>query len=383
MVAEQLRTAAAAARQGDRGSAMTHAWLFTGPPGSGRSVAAVAFAAALQCISPTLGCGQCEQCVAVRRNAHSDVLHIVPKTLSIGVELMRDDVVVPASKAPTVGRWRVVILDNADRLTTESANTLLKTVEEPPAHTVIIFCAPSDDPRDFIPTLRSRSRHVYIPQPTTKEVVELLGRQGIAESVAQLAATSTSNNIGRARRLIEDVRAQQLRDETLNLAELIFHRDTAFQAVTAIIKNRTKAATENLDEENAAEVEQLRQALGMGARGKGVHKALQGSNKAIKDLEEVQKKRKTRAIRDMLDMGLTDLAGLYRDALILASGRENLMHPDKRHISEEVAAKVGAPGIVACIDAVMDCREKIAISVRPEAAFDAMVGKLRKAYRVH
>ena len=156
---------------------MTHAWLFTGPPGSGRSNAAVAFAAALECTDPhIIGCGTCEQCRKVQRGAHTDVVHITPRELTIGVETMRTEVVTPAAMLPTVGKWRIVILDNADRLTDAAANTLLKTVEEPPAHTVIMLCAPSTDPEDIIPTLLSRSRHLYIPQPSIDDIVAILTR---------------------------------------------------------------------------------------------------------------------------------------------------------------------------------------------------------------
>lgn len=385
LVATELRGAARAARAGEIGSAMTHAWLFTGPPGSGRSIAAVAFAAALECDHPTvLGCGECEQCVKVRRGAHGDVLHIVPRELVISVKTVRDEIVTPAAKKPTVAKWRIVILDNADRLNDASGNSLLKTLEEPPAHTVIMLCAPSTDPDDVIPTLVSRSRHVYVPQPRVDDVVRILTRDGsVSEENARLAASATGNHIGRARRLVSDQEAQKRRASILHLAELIGHGDQAFLAVSDIVKKVTKAAEEDLAEENERELEKLRNALGMGAKGKGAHKALRGAASSIKELEDLQKKRKTRAIRDALDLSLTDLAGLYRDALLVASGADvSAVHPDFAGTAKDLAS-VGEPGLVACIDAIMKCREHIAVNVRPETAMDAMVGKIRLASKVN
>ncbi|MCS4490332.1 DNA polymerase III subunit delta' [Corynebacterium sp. ES2775-CONJ] len=379
-VAEELRRAAAAARAGSASSAMTHAWLFTGPPGSGRSVAALAFAAALECTGPVPGCGRCEACTKVGRDAHTDVVHIIPRELSIGVEMMRREVIEPAAGLPTVGRWRIVILDDADRLTEQSANALLKTVEEPPARTVIILCAPSPD--DIIPTLFSRSRHIYVPQPTRDEVAAILIRDGIPTEVAHLAAAASGHHIGRARHLARDEKTRERRYAILNLAELIGHGDQAFQAVTDIVKSAKKFAIDNLAPENEREIDKLRLALGMGAKGKGAHKALGGAASHIKELEAKQKKRETRAIRDVLDMQLVDLMGLYRDALMIASQSPiDPIHPDMEGLARELSA-IGVEGLIASLDGIQKCREAFSFNVRPEAALDAMVGRLRIAAKV-
>lgn len=385
LIAPQLRAAAQAARNGDTGSAMTHAWLFTGPPGSGRSIAAVAFAAALECSNPDqVGCGSCEQCRSVRAGTHGDVVHIVPQELSIAVATMRRDVIDPAASRPTVAPWRVVILDNADRLTDGAANALLKTVEEPPKHTVMMLCAPSTDPQDVMPTLVSRSRHVYVPQPNTEEVARLLvASEGVSEEIARLAAASTGNHVGRAKRLVRDPDMQRSRARTLSLAEDVFMSDKAFRSVTAMVKEITKVAEQGLATEAEAEVEKLRTALGMGASGKGAQKALRGSAGQIKELEEKHKKRKTRAVRDALDLALVDLAGLYRDALMKSTQAEvPLMHPDFQHLSDGLRERVAPEGLSACIEAIMQAREHLGFNVRPETALDAMVGRLRLACKV-
>lgn len=383
-VAAPLRAAAQAARTGEPGPAMTHAWLFTGPPGSGRSVAALAFAAALECEHPSIvGCGRCPQCVAVKARTHGDLVFLDPRELSIGKEWVNNTIVKESYSNPTTARWRVVILDNADRLTAEAGNTMLKTFEEPPSQTVIILCAPSTDPDDMLPTLVSRARHLHVPPPSVEDVARILTRDGqISQEDALLAAAATGSHIGRARRLATDPEAQKRRFAILHLAELMYHGDQAFRAVTDIVKSVTKAAEADHAEENEKELEKLRQSLGVGAKGRGVVKMQREYSKEIKNLEELQKKRKTRAIRDALDMSLVDFAGLYRDALMIATGAQvDPIHPDMAPLAGDLA-KVGVPGLAQCIDAVMACRTAIASNVRPETALDAMVGKIRLASRL-
>ncbi|APT83884.1 DNA polymerase III subunit delta' [Corynebacterium aquilae] len=384
-VSRTLKAAATSARNKANGtplgSAMTHSWLFTGPPGSGRSNAAVAFAQALVCTHPdTIGCGECEACRHTASNSHPDVTRIIPQELSIAVDAMRT-VITEAAKLPSVAQWRVIIIEDADRLTESAANALLKTVEEPPERTVIILCAPSTDPTDIAVTLRSRCRHLYIPTPSTEAVADLLVRQGIANHQdALLAAAATNGHIGRAKRLATDPKTQNRRARILNLAELIYHGDAAFQEVADIVKAVEAGAKEELAPIEEAEIARLKNALGHGAKGKGTARAIGGTKSEITDLETKQKRRTTRHIRDSLDLALTDLAGLYRDALITNSGAtSNLTHPDFKALSTELATKNTLEQLVACLDAISACRESFGHNVPPRIAMNAMVGRLRKA----
>ncbi|MEZ2121805.1 DNA polymerase III subunit delta' [Corynebacterium sp. CCM 9203] len=361
---------------------MTHSWLFTGPPGSGRSVAALAFAAALVCGDPnSTGCGRCTACRTALAGTHADVIHVVPHELSISVSRMRD-VIRDASKRPTTADWRVVVIEDADRLSDAAANALLKTVEEPPERTVIILCAPSTDPRDIAITLRSRCRHVYIPTPAIPDVARILVRElGVAEGDANLAAAASAGHIGRARNLVRSTAAQQRRAQVLGLARLVYEGDLAFREVTNLIRTIETEAGETLDALDERETEKLAVALGMGAKGKGTVKALRGTRTEIKDLEEKQKRRRTRYLRDALDLSLVDLAGLYRDALLTSSGAQEVqrIHPDMAEIVDKLAERNTAEALVACLDAVTLCRESLGQSVRPVVAMDALVGRLRKA----
>ncbi|MFC5089437.1 DNA polymerase III subunit delta' [Corynebacterium aquatimens] len=378
---------AAAAARGAAGSderSMTHSWLFTGPPGAGRSVTAKAFAAALVCTDPDeIGCGRCQNCLDVFADRHTDVVHIVPKELVIHTEEVRR-IIAQASRLPTISAWRVIIIDDADRFSQPAADAFLKTVEEPPASTVIIMCAPSTDPEDFSVTLRSRCRHVYIPAPSKSEIVRLLMAEGASESDAQLAAATSLRHVGRARRLIRDPGAQQRRAAAINLAELVFEGDQAFKAVASFVANAEKVAKTDYGESDAAELDRLATSLGVGAKGKGAAQALSGAAAAIKELEKKQKARGTRRTRDILDMALVDLAALYRDAMMISSGaRVELNHPDFEPLSRELADRVGLSGLTACQDAIAICREHLDQSVLPPVAFNGLIGRLRIACNAH
>ena len=195
-------------------AAMTHAWLFTGPPGSGRSVAARAFAAALEC--PDGGCGDCRECRTAMDGTHADVTVLATEGLSIRVEQARD-LVAAGGARPSVGRWRVIIVEDADRLTERAADALLKALEEPTPRTVWILCAPSLE--DVIITIRSRSRHVRLRTPPVEAVADLLVRRdGIDPAMALYAARAAQSHVGLARRLARDEGARIRRRDVIALA---------------------------------------------------------------------------------------------------------------------------------------------------------------------
>src|ERR1700749_2015127 len=212
--------AAAQAARGDsaHSAAMTHAWLITGPPGSGRSVAALCFAAALQCTSDGFpGCGECHACTTTMAGTHADVRRVIPEGLSIGVAEMRAIVQI-ASRRPATGHRQIVVIEDADRLTEGAANALLKVVEEPPPSTVFLLCAPSVDPEDIAITLRSRCRHVALVTPSTEAIAQvLIDSDGLAPDTANWAASVSGGHVGRARRLATDPEARERRLQAVGL----------------------------------------------------------------------------------------------------------------------------------------------------------------------
>ncbi|MBN7315772.1 DNA polymerase III subunit delta' [Mycobacteroides abscessus subsp. massiliense] len=385
-VVSTLSSSALAAR-GDDAGRMTHAWLFTGPPGSGRSVAALCFAAALQCESGDVaGCSACRPCTTTMAGTHADVRRVVPEGLSIGVDEMRA-IVQAAWRRPSTGRWLVVLIEDADRLTEGAGNVLLKVVEEPPPRTVFLLCAPSVDPEDISITLRSRCRHVALVTPSVAAIAQVLvDRDGIDAEQAQWAASVSGGHVGRARRLATDEQARARRLKALGLAREAATPSRAYAAAEELVTSADAEAKELTAARNEAEEEELKTALGAGGTGKGAATALRGSAGVLKDLERKQKSRQTRASRDALDRTLIDLATYFRDALVLSfgaagQGRVALHHPDMADRLGPMVDRVPPEQLLKCIEAVLECREALAVNVKPKFAIDALVATAGQALR--
>jgi DNA polymerase-3 subunit delta' len=377
-VVEQLHKAAAAAsamlagQRPDPG-AMTHAWLFTGPPGSGRSVAARAFAAALLC--PDGGCGDCACCHQVQAGTHADLLLIRPEGLSYGVKQTRD-LVLRAAGQPTGGRWQVVLFEDADRCTEQAANALLKAIEEPAPRTVWLLCAPSAE--DLVTTIRSRCRIVTLVVPASAAVAKVLvERDGIDPARALAAARAAQGHVGRARRLATDPSAAKRRADVLRVPLQATSLGPALSLAAALVRtaeDEAKAVTENMDE---PERDALRQAFGEGSTGKGVAKAMRGMAGAMKDLEDRQKSRATRVKRDTLDGALLDLAVFYRDILMLQLGADvELANADTELANgatlSQVAAASTPESTLRRLQAIMHCRDRLTLNVAPLLAVEEL-----------
>lgn len=294
-------------------AAMTHAWLITGPPGSGRSTAAVAFAAALQC--PDHGCGTCSICTTAIAGSHPDVDLVRSETLSYGVddaeELIKKAFLVPAD-AP----WHIVVIEDGDRLTPAAANMLLKVLEEPPPHLVWLLCAPS--PEDVLATIRSRTRSVHLRTPSTGEVAEALReRYGVDPAMAAFAARASQGHIGRARALAVDEEARRRRQEVLRIPGGLRDLSSCFVAAEELLAMATEDAASITDALDVAEEESLMRAYGAGAEGVTKARFDKLADRALKDLRRVQASRRKRAVRDQLDRALVDLLTFYRDVLVL------------------------------------------------------------------
>ncbi|GAA3970713.1 DNA polymerase III subunit delta' [Thermobifida alba] len=375
-VIQQLRSAASAAdrllRGGD-GTGMTHAWLFTGPPGSGRSRAAWAFAAALQCDHG--GCGHCPSCHQVSAGTHPDVLYVRPSGLSFGVEQTRE-LVMRAASSPTGGRFRVVLFEDADRATEAASNALLKAVEEPAARTVWLLCTPTAE--DLLVTIRSRCRLVTLRTPSTRAIVEaLVGRDGVEEARAVEAARAAAGHLERARALATDETARRRREEVLAIPARLDSLGACVQAAARlyeIAEAEAKESTAALDEQERAD---LRAAFGEGATGRGVAKAVRGAAGALKELEERQKRRATRIKRDAYDTFLMDLVAFYRDVLAVQLGASvELATGDHDADLRRVARSSTPEATLRRIDAVMECRRRISANVHPQIAMEAMTAAL-------
>ena len=376
-----LRAAAAAANDIVEGkatssAAMTHAWLFTGPPGSGRSVAARAFAAALQCIAG-IGCGQCPGCRTTLAGTHADVRLVVPEGLSISVAEMRA-LVQAAARRPTGGRWQVVVIEDADRLTEGAANALLKAVEEPPARTVFLLCAPSDHPEDVSVTIRSRCRAIALRTPAPAAIADvLIERDGVDETTARWAASVCGGHVGRARRLATDPAARERRAAVLRIPMALRGPSDVFGCADDLVNAAETEATTLSETRDIAEREALETAMGAGGTGKGTAAATRGAKGALKELEKRQKSRATRTQRDALDLALIDLAGFYRDVLVTSFGSNAArFHPDCADDLAAAARKWTHESTLRRLEAVLACRQAIDLNVKPRIAVEAMLTAL-------
>ncbi|MFH8813252.1 DNA polymerase III subunit delta' [Streptomyces hygroscopicus] len=361
-------------------SKMTHAWLFTGPPGSGRATAARAFAAALQCVSPDRalggvpGCGFCDGCHTALVGTHADVEVVRTDMLTIGVKETRD-LVRRAQLSPAGGRWQVIVLEDADRLTEGAGNVLLKAVEEPAPRTVWLLCAPSLE--DVLPTIRSRCRLLTLRTPSVDAVADILVRRdGVDPELAASAARATQGHIGRARRLATDERARARRAAVLKLPLRVDDVGGCLKAAQELIDAAAEDAKQVAEEVDAKETEELRAALGAAAGTGG--RLPRGTAGAMKDLQDRQKRRATRTQRDSLDLALTELTGFYRDVLALQLGSQvALANTDVPDALERIASGSKPERTLRRIEAITACRQALDSNVAPLLAVEAMTMALR------
>jgi DNA polymerase-3 subunit delta' len=371
-IIEILQGAVAASRTGEESQEMTHAWVFTGPPGSGRSSAAVAFAQALIC--PNNGCGTCNDCNSAKTHGHPDVEIIRTEGLSIKVEEVRE-LLTRVAWAPSMGGWRVVVMEDADRLTESAANALLKAIEEPGTRTVWLLCAPTL--HDVLPTIRSRCRHLQLRTPSLEAVTKvLINRDHIAPGMADFAARVSQGHIGRAKYLATNESVRSNRKTIMQLPLQLGSLAAAFQAAQTLVDLATIEANTSSEERDEKEVEKLQEAYGNGATGRGM---ATGGAKAVKELEKEQKSRSTRMVRDSIDGALLDIATFYRDVMMVQSGNMgSVINTDMREQIQSYAANSPSHSTINKINAIMEARENLARNSAPLVTCEALMCQLAR-----
>ncbi len=373
--ASQLSRAAQDAKKivnGQIGNAMTHAWLITGPPGSGRSTSALAFAAALVCSQG--GCSQCVDCKNALAGTHVDIEHIVPEGVIYTVEDTRA-LIERAALAPSRSHWHVIVIEDVDRFRAESASTLLKSLEEPPPGTVWLLCAPTSD--DVFETIRSRCRQVVLATPSLELIAnELVQRYGIEQQLAAFAARAAQGHIGRARALATDEAARNRRNEILEMPTRVNSVVSCFEMAAQIVANANADTDSIVEPLDLQDENNIRTSFGDGVEGfKGVERQIKS---AVKASEKRAKDRRRRVLSDQYDRVLLDLTGFYRDVLVIQSGgTTELINEEIRSKIEKVAMSSSASETLKRIDAIRETRDNLLANVNPTSAFESMLVTFR------
>lgn len=349
----------------------THAWLFTGPPGAGRETAALAFAAALLCDQPNpadRGCGNCRSCHAALNGTHADLLHFSTEKTTITIEEARD-FVVKAQDRPIIGRWRIMLIEDADRMPERTSNVLLKAIEEPPPHTIWLLTAPS--PADVLITIRSRCRAVNLRTPPTSAVAQHLTHQlGLDPNQAELAARLAQGNLEVARTLATDEQARARRTSVVKLPISLTSIAAAMEAADDLITLAEAQAEADATARNDSERTALLTALGYKEDDK-----LSPTHRAqLRQLEEDQKRRAKRIQTDTLDRFLSDIQTALRDILTLQleTGSELI----NSHLAQELhnyASRHRPEKTLAHLQTVATTRRRLHTNASPRLAFEAMM----------
>lgn len=356
-----------------KASAMTHAWLITGPPGAGRSTAAILFAASLVCQQQ--GCGECEDCRQVLSDSHPDVTRFIPEQLTItrdeAEELMRASTI-----RPSRGRYRVTVIEDADRLSEVSGNMLLKSIEEPGPSMVWLLCTPNPD--DVLPTIRSRCRVLQLSTPSYQAVAQLLVSEGISAPLAEICARVAQGHIGRARGLATDEASRNRRELIMRVPSRLTDLAESFAAAKDIVALATEQANAEMDAKDAAEHAAL--AAAVGAEGSLKARAERANRGAFRDLETRQKSRRTRAVRDRLDQALVDLLSYYRDVLVLQIGNDEIeiINTELRSELQRLAENSKPTNTRARMEAIEKARRLFGSNAQPQMILETLTIELAR-----
>ncbi len=361
-------------RELSKSAEVHHAWLFTGPPGSGRSELAFAFAAALVCENN--GCGECNNCQMVRVGNHPDVQVLNTERVQISIGEVTE-FIDRSLQMPALAKYRVMVIEDADRMSERTSNLLLKSLEEPPRGTIWMLCAPSE--ADLLPTIRSRVRRIMLKVPSVESVAQLLiDKYEVEKNLAHQSAAQAQSHVGMARRLATNAAARQRRSQTLEAVLGIVDLPSAMKASEILLKlaeHDGEQLTKELDEQ---EREELLARLGVSEDSKLTPSA----RSQIKKLEEAQKRRGTRSKRDGLDRIFVDLMGLYRDVLAVQLGtNQALINPDLEPAIRSLAGDISQAQAIHSIEKIQQVRNRMDRNVRDSLLLDALAVSLRRKRR--
>ena len=354
-----------------QGKDVHHAWLFTGPPGSGRSQLALAFAASLLCADG--GCGSCNSCQMIQSRNHPDVQVLNTERVLISIDEVTE-FIEKSIQMPAIGKYRIMVIEDADRMSERTSNLLLKSLEEPPKGTIWMICAPSE--ADLLPTIRSRVRRVQLKVPTVEAVAQLLvEKYGIGLQLAQQSAAQAQSHVGMARRLASNAGARDRRSQALKAVLSITDIPSAMAVSDTLAKLAESDGAQLTAEQDEAERKALFLAMGVSEESK-----LNPSSRAqLRRLEESQKRRATRSKRDGLDRILIDLMGLYRDVLTVQLGAgEPLINVDLVQEITKLANESTQAQSIHNIEEIEKVRNRMERNVRDVYLLDSLAVTFRR-----
>ena len=362
------RTVAAQAQGHDE---VAQSWLICGPPGSGRSNLARAFAAAL--ISPDQGLSDQPTRVTqqVLAGTHPDVTVLSTNKVTIGINEVRD-LIMTSEQMPSTSRWRVIIIEDVDRMLERTTNVLLKEIEEPAEHTNWLLCAPSA--QDVLPTIRSRTRVLNLAVPSNTAVADFLTDQvGVDRPLAAKAARLAQGHIGIAR--IYATRDQVLADRDELVVGLLGLRRASDAVILAgrVVDAARDQATATVDDEVAKDEREFRQINGLRDKER-IPRQLRGAYHALGGKDQVRR-RVTRLTRDVLDRNLSTLASVYRDVGVLQNGAEEkagLVNLENRAAIAALSVRLSRQGAIDRIQLIARARRRLAANGSPLLVFEAL-----------
>ncbi|NBW73988.1 MAG: DNA polymerase III subunit delta' [Microbacteriaceae bacterium] len=361
-------------REIEKDSDVHHAWLFTGPPGSGRSELAFAFAAALVCSDG--GCGSCNSCQMVEVGNHPDVQVLNTEKVQISIDEV-SEFIEKSLQMPAIANYRIMIVEDADRMSERTSNLFLKSLEEPPKGTIWMLCAPSE--ADLLPTIRSRVRRIMLKVPAVADVARLLvEKYDVDEKLAMVSASQAQSHVGMARRLATNASARDRRRQVLELVLSIVDVPTAVAASEKLLKLAESDGAQLTGELDEQERVELMQRLGVTEDSK-----LTPSSRAqLRKLEEAQKKRSTRSKRDGLDRIFVDLMGFYRDVLsVQLNSGQALINPDLAKEIGQLATDISQAQAIHIIDKIEQVRYRMDRNVKDSLLMDSLCVAMRRKKR--
>lgn len=356
--------------QGDP-SQITQSWLICGPPGSGRSNMARAFAAALESPDHGMSAEPTRVTQQVLAGTHPDVTVLTTNKVTIGIDQVRE-IITTSEQMPATAPWRIIIIEDVDRMLERTTNVLLKEIEEPAEHCIWLLCAPSA--QDVLPTIRSRTRIVNLAVPSTQAVAGFLtSTTNVEPKVAQRAARLAEGHIGIAKLYATDERVMSDRDElvvgVLNLARA----SDAVLLAGNLIDNAKAQAEADANRITAGQEAEFRRINGL-APSDRLPPKLRGAFNQIAKKDDV-KRLVTRRTRDVLDRALNSIASIYRDVAVLQNNAEDsvgLINLENRSSITELSVRLNRAGAVTRLDEVAHARKRLAGNGNPLLVFESL-----------